>query len=97
MIEELSDSSVCTPCFTCLTSTAVILSLQAFQSSRSRKAHGRNKNIEQQEAKNIGNYILGKSLGEGTFGKVRKGVQILTGEKVAVKILEKTRIKDKGK
>jgi len=50
----------------------------------------------QPESKNIGNYTLGKALGEGTFGKVRKGVHILTGEKVAVKILEKQRIKDKG-
>jgi 5'-AMP-activated protein kinase catalytic alpha subunit len=33
----------------------------------------------------------------GTFGKVRKAVHILTGEKVAVKIFEKNRIKDKGK
>ncbi len=30
----------------------------------------------------IGHYILGKSLGEGTFGKVKLGTHILTGEKV---------------
>lgn len=36
----------------------------------------------------------GKSIGEGTFGKVRLGTHILTGEKVAVKILEKDRISD---
>jgi len=34
-------------------------------------------------------------LGEGTFGKVKLGTHILTGEKVAVKVLEKSRIKDK--
>ena len=38
--------------------------------------------------------MLGKALGEGTFGKVRKGSHILTGEQVAVKVLEKGRIKD---
>jgi hypothetical protein len=32
--------------------------------------------------KNIGQFILGDKLGEGTFGKVRLGTHILTGEKV---------------
>lgn len=38
---------------------------------------------------------LGKSLGKGTFGKVKQATHTLTGEKVAVKILEKDKIKDK--
>jgi len=42
----------------------------------------------------IGHYILGKTIGEGTFGKVKLGRHTLTEEKVAVKILEKERIKD---
>jgi len=42
----------------------------------------------------IGQYILGRSIGEGTFGKVKQGMHILTGEKVAVKILEKDKIQD---
>lgn len=33
-------------------------------------------------SKNIGQFILGEKLGEGTFGKVRMGTHILTGEKV---------------
>ena len=37
---------------------------------------------------------LGKSLGEGTFGKVRMGTHTLTGENVAIKILEKEKIVD---
>jgi len=45
-------------------------------------------------AKSIGHYILGKTIGEGTFGKVKLGTHILTGEKVAVKVLEKERIVD---
>merc|ERR1719253_877840 len=40
----------------------------------------------------IGQYIIGKSIGEGTFGKVKLGTHVLTGEKVAVKVLEKERI-----
>ncbi|GMH72888.1 hypothetical protein TrST_g12066 [Triparma strigata] len=42
--------------------------------------------------KTIGHYVLSKSIGEGTFGKVRSGTHIITGEKVAVKILEKSKI-----
>ena len=46
--------------------------------------------------RSIGNYLLSKTIGEGTFGKVKVGVHILTGERVAVKVLEKDRIVDKG-
>lgn len=38
--------------------------------------------------------MIGKTIGEGTFGKVRLGTHVLTGDKVAVKILEKERISD---
>jgi serine/threonine protein kinase len=34
----------------------------------------------------------GKSIGEGTFGKVRLGIHIPTGQKVAVKTLQKEKI-----
>jgi 5'-AMP-activated protein kinase catalytic alpha subunit len=37
---------------------------------------------------------LGKSIGEGTFGKVKLGTHILTNESVAIKILEKEKIAD---
>eukprot|EP00746_Dinoflagellata_sp_MGD_P087528 gnl/MRDRNA2_/MRDRNA2_34711_c0_seq1.p1 gnl/MRDRNA2_/MRDRNA2_34711_c0~~gnl/MRDRNA2_/MRDRNA2_34711_c0_seq1.p1 ORF type:complete len:443 (-),score=56.70 gnl/MRDRNA2_/MRDRNA2_34711_c0_seq1:63-1391(-) len=39
-------------------------------------------------------YRLGRTLGEGAFGKVKHGTHILTGEKVAVKILKKAEVKD---
>jgi hypothetical protein len=32
----------------------------------------------------VGHYILGKALGEGTFGKVKLGTHILSGEKVSI-------------
>lgn len=41
-------------------------------------------------------FYLGKSLGQGTFGKVRLGTHLITGEKVAIKILEKDKIKDQS-
>jgi 5'-AMP-activated protein kinase, catalytic alpha subunit len=40
--------------------------------------------------------LSGKTIGEGTFGKVKIAVHIPTGEKVAVKVLEKSRIKEQA-
>lgn len=37
---------------------------------------------------------MGKTIGQGTFGKVRIGTHVLTQEKVAIKILEKDKIKE---
>ena len=42
----------------------------------------------------IGNYELRKTLGKGTFGKVKEGIHLPTGEKVAVKIIDKRSIED---
>lgn len=47
-----------------------------------------------QQLKNIGHYVLARTLGEGTFGKVKEGVHIHTGQKVAIKMLEKEWIRD---
>ena len=35
-----------------------------------------------------------RTLGQGTFGKVKQGVHVFTQQKVAIKILEKKRIGD---
>ena len=40
--------------------------------------------------------LVGKTIGSGTFGKVREGFHQLTNEKVAIKILEKDKIKDQA-
>jgi 5'-AMP-activated protein kinase catalytic alpha subunit/MAP/microtubule affinity-regulating kinase len=37
---------------------------------------------KRQEVKSVGHYALCTSVGEGTFGKVKLGNHILTGEKV---------------
>jgi len=44
----------------------------------------------------IGQYVLGKNLGIGAFGKVKLATHAITGHKVAVKILNKTKIKQLG-
>ena len=41
----------------------------------------------------LSNYKYIKTIGEGTFGKVKLALHILTGEKVAIKILQKNLIK----
>eukprot|EP00002_Diphylleia_rotans_P002555 TRINITY_DN115_c1_g1_i1.p1 TRINITY_DN115_c1_g1~~TRINITY_DN115_c1_g1_i1.p1 ORF type:complete len:491 (-),score=81.15 TRINITY_DN115_c1_g1_i1:1147-2619(-) len=44
--------------------------------------------------KYVGNYQIDRTLGEGTFGKVKLGIHLLTGEKVAIKILDKEKLVD---
>ena len=45
--------------------------------------------IDTSYIKQIGNYRLGEEIGSGAFGKVILGLHIITGEKVAIKILDK--------
>lgn len=53
--------------------------------------------LETENNKNslLSQFILGEKLGEGTFGVVRLGTHILTGEKVAIKQIEKSKITQK--
>ncbi|XP_041316340.1 hormonally up-regulated neu tumor-associated kinase isoform X1 [Pyrgilauda ruficollis] len=46
-----------------------------------------------QHTKRVGNYLIGRKLGEGSFAKVREGLHVITGEKVAVKVIDKKRAK----
>jgi serine/threonine protein kinase len=40
----------------------------------------------------VGRYELGRTLGEGTFGKVKFARNVETGENVAIKILDKEKV-----
>jgi serine/threonine protein kinase len=40
----------------------------------------------------IGKYEIGKTLGEGTFAKVKYGKHVETGVSVAIKIIDKDKI-----
>ena len=45
------------------------------------------------KVKVVGEYELGRTLGEGTFAKVKFGRHAASGETVAVKVLDKQRIR----
>jgi serine/threonine protein kinase len=42
--------------------------------------------------KRVGKYEIGRTLGEGTFGKVKQATNVETGQRVAIKILDKDKI-----
>jgi len=44
--------------------------------------------VTKKKSRSIGHYIIGKNIGEGTFGKVKLGTHILTGEKVRISNIE---------
>ena len=56
------------------------------------KASKNNENKEKDVK--IGNYLIKKTLGKGTFGKVKLGIYLPKNKKVAIKILEKKRLKE---
>ncbi|GET90495.1 serine/threonine protein kinase, putative [Leishmania tarentolae] len=41
----------------------------------------------------IGSYVIGETIGRGSFGKVKKGRHVHTGEYVAIKILNRQKLK----
>ena len=55
--------------------------------------NSKKKNVEKEYQ--IGNYLIKRTLGQGTFGKVKLGIHLPNKEKVAIKILEKSRIVEK--
>eukprot|EP00047_Mylnosiga_fluctuans_P014026 m.34765 g.34765 ORF g.34765 m.34765 type:complete len:686 (-) comp5263_c0_seq1:268-2325(-) len=50
--------------------------------------------LSMESSERIGNYIIGKTLGEGAFAKVKEAVHAITGTSVAIKILNKNKIRD---
>lgn len=44
----------------------------------------------------LGNYKLGRTIGDGSTGKVRVAEHMLTGHKVAIKILNRNKIAEMG-
>uniref|UniRef100_A0A1I8AB50 non-specific serine/threonine protein kinase n=1 Tax=Steinernema glaseri TaxID=37863 RepID=A0A1I8AB50_9BILA len=59
-------------------------------------AHDPNCQKDVSLGRRIGFYKLGKELGQGNFSKVKLGVHVLTNEKVAVKIMEKSKMDPKA-
>ncbi|KNC83149.1 CAMK/CAMKL/MARK protein kinase, variant [Sphaeroforma arctica JP610] len=43
----------------------------------------------------IGNYALGETLGKGVFSVVKESTHLITGQKVAVKVVDRTKVKEK--
>ncbi|KAF7246884.1 Hormonally up-regulated neu tumor-associated kinase [Varanus komodoensis] len=43
--------------------------------------------------KQVGNYLVGKIINKGSFAKVMEGLHIPTGEKVAIKVIDKKKAK----
>ena len=52
------------------------------------------KEDEENNEKYIGSYIIGKTIGEGTFGKVKLATHKFTNENVAIKILDKSKMEE---
>ena len=51
--------------------------------------------IEKEPGYKIGQYLIKKTLGKGSFGKVKLGIYLPNKEKVAIKIVDKRKIKEK--
>ena len=65
------------------------------ENSKNKKNKSEKKTEKNQEySKKIGNYVLLCEIGTGTFSKVAKAFHIITDQEVAVKILQKEKIKD---
>jgi len=48
------------------------------------------------KSKTIGKYVLGPTLGEGTFGKVKRARHVETNQEVAIKIIDKAKVRQQN-
>eukprot|EP00794_Sanderia_malayensis_P000605 gene605-1267_t len=46
------------------------------------------------QSKRVGSYLLGETIGEGSFAKVKIAIHVSTGEKVAIKIINKKKARE---
>ena len=69
------------------------LSNQVLKDMNNNNQENSNSKYKENEIK-IGNYLIKKTLGKGTFGKVKLGIYLPNNKKVAIKILEKRRIRE---
>ena len=46
-----------------------------------------------EKVKQIGRYILGDKIGEGSYSKVKEAIDVVTLERRAIKIMKKQRLK----
>ena len=71
------------------------LSTQLIKDIKNKKENNTlSKNKVKENEIRIGNYIITKTLGKGTFGKVKLGIYLPRNKKVAIKIIEKRKIKE---
>lgn len=67
-----------------------------FRSSRefgfSFKRNPGDHHFNHEKARKLGKYLLGDTIGSGSFGKVKIGLHVGTQQKVAIKVLEKNKI-----
>ena len=71
---------------------------KSFEKNNNKKKSPQNKrlkSINNEKSYKIGNYFIKKTIGSGNFGKVKLGIYIPTGEKVAIKIIPKSKMKEK--
>jgi serine/threonine protein kinase len=66
--------------------------VQAASMKMSAAAQQQQQQQQLQQRTRIGNYEIGKTLGEGTFAKVKYGRHVDTGASFAIKIIDKDKI-----
>ena len=73
-----------------------IINPEYLSKSESSPSYTLNKLIKSKKIKEkdyyLGNYLIKNTLGQGTFGKVKMGIYLPSGEKVAIKLLKKDEI-----